>query len=77
MPFDDESFKMVVFDPPHLPTPGKIRGWAKKYGVLPSDWRPVHKGRIQGVHEGIKTDGVLIFKWNEEQIKTSEILDQH
>lgn len=26
------------------------------------------------MHEGLEKDGVLIFKWNEQQIKLSEIL---
>jgi len=29
MPFEDEKFAMVVFDPPHLKTLGKIVGWPR------------------------------------------------
>ncbi len=32
--FDDESFKLVVFDPPHLENLGANSWMAKKYGVL-------------------------------------------
>lgn len=27
LPFADRSFKLVVFDPPHLRDAGRIRGW--------------------------------------------------
>ena len=29
MPFLDESFKLVVFDPPHLLKAGRIAGWQR------------------------------------------------
>lgn len=29
IPFADESFRMVVFDPPHLINAGENRGWRK------------------------------------------------
>ena len=38
MPFLDKSFKLVVFDPPHLLKVGKNSWLAKKYGKLPEDW---------------------------------------
>lgn len=74
MPFDDETFNMVVFDPPHLIHAGEKSWLAKKYGVLPSDWKPYIRAGFNECMRVLKTDGVLIFKWNEEQIKTSEIL---
>ncbi len=74
MPFDDETFNMVVFDPPHLIHAGEKSWLAKKYGVLPSDWKPYIRAGFNECMRVLKTDGVLIFKWNEEQIKTPEIL---
>ena len=41
MPFENETFSMVVFDPPHLKTLGKNSWMAKKYGRLPNDWEYV------------------------------------
>lgn len=35
LPFEDNSFYMVVFDPPHLKTLGATSWMAKKYGKLP------------------------------------------
>ncbi len=74
IPCKNESFNMVVFDPPHLRKAGK-NGWqAKKYGVLNKDWE---YDIIKGFNECfrvLKKNGTLIFKWNETQIKTSNIL---
>ncbi|PIJ43288.1 class I SAM-dependent methyltransferase [Tatumella sp. OPLPL6] len=75
LPFPDESFWQVVFDPPHLLRAG-INGWMrKKYGKLdkvtwPEDLR-------QGFKEAfrvLKPNGTLVFKWNETQIRISQIL---
>lgn len=33
MPFDDETFYLVVFDPPHLLRAGKSSWLVKKYGM--------------------------------------------
>ena len=39
LPFEDKSFKLVVFDPPHLNKLGKNSWMAKKYGVLKYSWK--------------------------------------
>jgi len=39
MPFPDETFYLVVFDPPHLRYAGKNSWLAKKYGILSDDWQ--------------------------------------
>ncbi len=75
IPFPDESFYLVIFDPPHLIRAGENSWLAKKYGKLNQDtWK---KDLRQGFNECmrvLKTNGTLIFKWNEEQIKLNEIL---
>lgn len=74
MPFDDNSFKMVVFDPPHLIQAGE-RSWLRqKYGILPAEWKPYIKQGLNECMRVLEPYGTLIFKWNEEQIKISEIL---
>lgn len=74
MPFDDNHFKVVVFDPPHLNKLGANSWMAKKYGVLNNTWENDIKAGFSECVRVLKPDGVLIFKWNETQIKTSEIL---
>lgn len=75
LPFDDEQFSLVVFDPPHLERAG-VNGWqCKKYGVLNKEtWRDDLAAGFKEAFRVLKPMGVLIFKWNETQIKTSEIL---
>lgn len=34
MPFDDDSFNLVVFDPPHLVRAGENHGWPKSTADL-------------------------------------------
>lgn len=74
MPFEDGLFKLVVFDPPHLIHAGEKSWLRQKYGILPEDWKPYIKQGFIECMRVLEKDGVLIFKWNEEQIKTSEIL---
>jgi ubiquinone/menaquinone biosynthesis C-methylase UbiE len=73
IPFEDNSFHMVVFDPPHLLKAGDNSWLAKKYGKLSDTWREDLKQGFSECMRVLKTYGVLIFKWNEEQIKLSEI----
>lgn len=74
MPFKDGQFKLVVFDPPHLIKAGAQSWLALKYGKLNQDWREDIRKGFSECFRVLVTDGVLIFKWNETQIKVSEIL---
>lgn len=74
MPWEDNSFKMVVFDPPHLIRAGENSWLAKKYGVLPKEWKPYIRDGFSECMRVLEPYGTLIFKWNEEQIKLSEVL---
>lgn len=74
MDFADGSFKLVVFDPPHLVRAGAKSWLAAKYGKLSSDWRDDLRRGFAECFRVLEDDGVLIFKWNETQIKVGEIL---
>lgn len=74
MPFEDESFYLVVFDPPHLINAGENSWLAKKYGILEDTWREDIKQGFDESMRVLKRNGTLIFKWNEDQIKLKEIL---
>ncbi|MBK2004048.1 class I SAM-dependent methyltransferase [Listeria ivanovii subsp. londoniensis] len=75
MPFDDNSFHLVVFDPPHLVKVGDKSWLAKKYGKLDKEtWQEDIAQGFSECMRVLKPNGTLIFKWNEEQIKLSEIL---
>lgn len=76
MPFeDDESFRMVIFDPPHLHTCGPLARNRKLYGCL--DRRDWHSNLYHGFKECwrvLMPYGTLVFKWNEAQIPLKEIV---
>jgi len=74
MPFEDESFYMVVFDPPHLKTLGQNSWMAKKYGRLPDDWQFMLQKGFDECMRVLKPNGTLIFKWNESEIMSSQVL---
>lgn len=74
MPFDDETFYLVVFDPPHLVRAGKNSWLAKKYGILKDGWQDeIRKGFIECMRV-LKKNGTLVFKWSEQQVRVSDIL---
>ena len=74
IPFPDNTFYMVVFDPPHLIKAGENSWLVKKYGKLSESWIEDLKQGFSECMRVLKPNGTLIFKWNEQQIKLSEIL---
>ena len=74
LPFADNTYWHVVFDPPHLKNLGKKSWTAAKYGALLPTW---HEDLAQGFSECfrvLKPHGTLIFKWNEDQIPVADVL---
>ena len=74
IPFSDNSFKLVVFDPPHLVRAGEKSWMGKKYGVLNKAWPQELKRGFDECFRVLDAYGVLVFKWNEDQIKLKEVL---
>lgn len=74
LPFADNSFSLVVFDPPHLPDAGETSIMALKYGRLSGDWKSMLSDGFTECLRVLKPDGVLIFKWSEIRIPLKEIL---
>lgn len=77
MPYADDTFSMVVFDPPHLKysSEKETKGWQmEKYGWLPREWKEMLTKGFAECFRVLLPGGFLIFKWNETDIKVSEIL---
>ena len=74
MPFPDCSFKLVAFDPPHLVHAGPRSWLAAKYGKLGGDWRSDIRQGFAECFRVLELGGVLVFKWNETQVKLREVL---
>ena len=47
---------------------------AKKYGVLNETWQEDIRKGFEECFRVLQTNGVLIFKWNENQIKIKDVL---
>ena len=74
LPFPDESFWHIVFDPPHLIDAGEKSWMFKRYGRLPKDWRNFISQGFSECWRVLKTNGTLIFKWNECDLPVGKII---
>ncbi len=75
LPVADNTYYMVVFDPPHLLKVGESSWLAKKYGKLSTDWKSYLKQGFDECMRVLKPYGALIFKWNETDIKQAELFE--
>ena len=75
LPFEDERFQLVVMDPPHIHSAGDLFRMTMTFGKLNKQtWAyDIRKG-VEEVFRVLKTNGILIFKWNETQIKKKSVL---
>jgi len=76
LPFDDETFKMVVFDPPHIfrKSPNNKAWLTIKYGCLTDGWENEIEKGFSECFRVLAPSGFLIFKWAETSIPLSKIL---
>lgn len=74
MPFENETFYLVVFDPPHLIKAGEDSWLAKKYGKLDELWQFDIQQGFNECMRVLKPNGTLVFKWNEDQIPVNEVI---
>lgn len=75
LPFEDNSFYHVVFDPPHMTSLGENSWMAKKYGRLSGDWQTMIRDGFKECMRVLKPNGTLVFKWNEQDVPVSKILE--
>lgn len=73
IPFDDNQFDLIIFDPPHLKYAGDNSWLAKKYGKLPKDWQTLLHDGFTECRRVLKPTGSLIMKWNTDQIAASDL----
>lgn len=74
LPFEDNSFYQVIFDPPHLKYAGD-NSWLKaKYGCLDREnWEADLKAGFSEAWRVLKLNGTLIFKWNDIDIPLAKL----
>lgn len=76
MPFADDSFRLVVFDPPHIKASraGKRGRFKKIYGVLPNDWHALLRAGFAECFRVLMPHGMLVFKWSEHCYPIQDVL---
>jgi SAM-dependent methyltransferase len=75
LPFPDDSFYLVVFDPPQLTKVNDDAYLAIKFSKLHEDWRDVLRKGFTECMRVLKPNGTLIFKWSDFEISTADVLD--
>ena len=74
LPFKDNIFNLVCFDPPHMDSLGKNAWMAKRYGRLFPNWEMDIKYGFEECFRVLRPNGTLVFKWNETDIKLSKVI---
>lgn len=73
--FADKSFKLVVFDPPHLSTLTETSIMRKKFGCLNAEtWQADLKKAFRECWRVLDDYGVLLVKWNDIEIPYKQLL---
>ena len=73
--FSDKTFKLIVFDPPHLFNLTENSIMKKKFGSLNKEtWKEDLSKGFDECWRVLDDYGTLIFKWNELKISIKEVL---
>ncbi|KXT69348.1 putative methyltransferase [Streptococcus gordonii] len=76
MPFEDNAFNLVVFDPPHLKWAGQNSIMKAQYGQLDKvTWAEDLKKGFEECMRVLKVGGTLVFKWSDCQINVKKLLE--
>lgn len=73
MDMPDRSYKLVVWDPPHLVRVGKTSNLYKMFGKM-DDWRNDLRKGFQECMRVLDDYGILIFKWSDVQLKVKTVI---
>jgi SAM-dependent methyltransferase len=74
LPFPDNSFALVVMDPPHVQREEMLGNITKRYGCLNGDWREMLRKGFSECFRVLRPEGTLIFKWSSVQFALKDIL---
>ena len=72
--FPDNTFHLVILDPPHLINCGKTSDMAKSYGYLEKAWHEDMKRIFNEAWRVLRPHGTLIFKWADKDVSLAELL---
>lgn len=77
IPYPDQSFSLVVFDPPHHTSKHFGSGpsiMQAHYGMLIPGWEEMLRDGFAECFRVLRCSGVLIFKWGSREIPLSRVL---
>jgi SAM-dependent methyltransferase len=76
LPYSDESFRLIIFDPPHIVRSGNIEhNFYRTFGHLePDNAKPVLQAGLKELYRLLKPYGVLLFKWCNYSIPSNEVI---
>ena len=75
LPFENETFNLVIFDPPHILHGSDKSFMCQKYGRLPKDYKAYLSKGFNECMRVLRVGGTLIFKWSEAHINLNTILN--
>ena len=80
LPYDDEEFNHIVFDPPHEVRKGGMKNLTgyliKKYGALNAEtWQSDLEKGFKELFRVLKPGGTLAFKFNDLSKDFEEVID--
>jgi hypothetical protein len=75
--FPDETFRLIVFDPPHIVKNEQGNtSITRMFGFLkPQTWHQEITQAAIELFRVLKPYGILFFKWSNQYLSTSEVLD--
>jgi hypothetical protein len=80
LPYEDETFKLVIFDPPHVIKENGMKNLSgyveKSYGALDAEtWQHDLKQGFEELFRVLETGGTLVFKFADNAADFKEVLD--
>tara|TARA_R110002020_G_scaffold75872_2_gene192809 strand:+ start:10459 stop:10962 length:504 start_codon:yes stop_codon:yes gene_type:complete len=75
LPFEDNSFHLIVWDIPHIIKNSATGIISKKYGSLGDEWKEDSKKAFDSIWRVLKPNGTLIFKYSDIDIKVKDMLN--
>jgi ubiquinone/menaquinone biosynthesis C-methylase UbiE len=79
LPFDDQTFNLIVFDPPHIVRANGMRAitgiTTQKYGCLEAQtWQSDIRKAFSELWRVLKPNGTLVFKFSNYSIPFKDVL---